>query len=400
LFFLNLFHFLSGYVILSVIGESNDKILTEIISCGIVVKNVKILNNKLIIELSYSDYEKLCKKKDIEFQVLEVHGFLYLLHILKKRLGFLIGFLVFLVTIVGLSQFIWTIDYDADCNMEQLQKAVELCGLRVGMPKWKLKKPLEMKNIILNNTDDICWCFVYIDGTRATVKVRRSVVPKNTVDIKTPCDIVAMRDGIIKRVIVRKGRTLLQENQVVSAGDTVISGTFDFDEQIGYTVHSIGRVEAYTKHIESGIFKQNYCYKTFTGRKKNFITLNFYKWKIPLYILKRINYEHYETKEKYYDGGFGIGLSIIEITEYKLKKEPISYDTTIEFAKNELEKKITSNIYEPATLLDKQCDVQKISEDTIKVRVTMDFIEEIGTEKEIEEVTIIEPKNNQSIGGN
>ena len=42
--------------------------------------------------------------------------------------------------------------------------------------------------------------------------------------------------------------------------------------------------------------------------------------------------------------------------------------------------------------MDKDLDVEKIDEDTISVTVTMNFVEKIGTEKRIEEVTFFEPK--------
>lgn len=397
MFLTKLFHFLFGYVIIDIIGNSGEKFIKDAVGKGITVKNVKEKSDKTTFEISYSDYKTL-KKQGFEFDKVQIHGFYYLLERLRKRKGFLMGFLLFITFIITASQFIWTIEYDADCNIAELKKAVELTGLKVGSPKWRLMKPLDMKNVILNHTNDICWCFVYIDGTRATVKVRKNIVPKRITDQKTPCDIVAMRDGIIKRVIAKKGKTLLFENEVVSAGDTVISGTIDFEEQPGYTVHSAGSVLAYTKHIKSGIYKQYYCYKRFSGRKKHFITVNLYKWKIPLYINKNIRYEHFEKEKTSYNSKIGFGIDVVTVLEYDLQKEPISYDTTVEFAKNKLEQEIASELFKSATLIDKKCDVKKLDEETIEVFVTMDFIEDIGTEREIEEVTVVEPKNNKPSG--
>ena len=74
------------------------------------------------------------------------------------------------------------------------------------------------------------------------------------------------------------------------------------------------------------------------------------------------------------------------------EKEPISFESTVDFAEKELEKKISNELISDAVLIDKKTETEKIDEETVKVTVTMRFIEEIGTEKRIDEVTNFEPK--------
>ncbi|MBQ6907341.1 MAG: sporulation protein YqfD, partial [Clostridia bacterium] len=294
---------------------------------------------------------------------------------------------------------------DKDIDFVAVQKALELSGLKVGTPKLILKKPEEIKNIVLNNTNDICWCWVYIKGTKATVRLRKNVFPPEMFDESTPCDIIAMRNGIIKRVITKKGRCVVVGNQAVTAGETIISGTFDFDDANGYQVHSRGTVEAYTTHTKTGIYKQYYCYKTYTGKVQRFLTLKLYKWRIPLYIKSRERFKNYDSLERDFDAKIGkntyigIGFKVRELKEYETQKEPISYETAVAFAQKELERDIAFELLQTSQLISKNCDAERIDEETVRVTVTMDFIEEIGTEKQIKEVKVIEPKNNQSPAG-
>ena len=120
---------------------------------------------------------------------------------------------------------------------------------------------------------------------------------------------------------------------------------------------------------------------------------------------KRINFSDYDSTERHYDAKLfknyylGVGLKVTELSEYKTVKEPISRETAVEFAKRALEKEIARELLPPAQLVKEDVDVKEMNADTISVTVTMDFTEQIGTEKLIEEVTVVEPKNNQSAGG-
>lgn len=401
MFFIKIFHFFVGYVILLLDGNNKERIITDIAKKGCKLTEICREEDAVKVKARLSDLEKILQVENAEFKIIKKGGLPVLLSELKQKKGVLAGILIFLAVIVAGSQFIWEIDFDADkgVDLESVSEALEISGLKIGTPKFKLKKSEEIKNIVLNHTKDVCWCWVYIKGTTATVRIRKTVFPPEMFPEKVPCDIIAMRNGIIKRVITKKGRCIVTENQAVTAGETVISGTFDFAEAKGYQVHSRGTVEAYTTHTKTGVYKQTYCYKTYTGRVQRFLELKLYKWQIPLYIKKRVRFKNYDSVERNFDTGIGIGLKVRELTEYETEKEPISYETAVVFAQNELEKDISYELLKPAQLISKSCDTERIDEETLKVTVTMNFIEEIGTEKQIEEVKIVEPKNNQLAAG-
>ena len=407
MFLIKIFHFLSGYVILSVTGNNKEKIITNALKKGCKLTDMERLKDSITVKARLSDLEPILEIDKAEIEIKKMCGLPVLLSELKQRKGLLVGILIFaFVTFIG-SQFIWEIDYDADKDVDliKVQKALDISGLKIGTPKFKLKKPEAIKNIVLNNTNEICWCWVYIKGTKATVKLRKNVFPPEMFEESIPCDIIAMKNGIIKRVITKKGRCIVTENQAVTAGETIISGTFDFAETNGYQVHSRGIVEAYTTHTKTGIYKQYYCYKTYTGRVQRFLTLKLYKWRIPLYIKSRERFKNYDSLERDFDAKIGkntyigIGFKVRELKEYETQKEPISYETAVVFAQKELERDIAFELLQPSQLISKNCDAEKIDEETLRVTVTMDFTEEIGTEKRIKEVKVIEPKNNQSSAG-
>lgn len=408
MFLIKIFHFLKGYVILSIWGQNKEGFLDSAIKKGIKPVFVKNENHRLVIKISINDFFRLRSvRPSAKIHIEKKCGAVFWAKKLKKRKMFAIGGIVFLLMFVLGSQFIWDIRYEGaeGCNMEALEEAVHLAGLYKGMPKCRIKSGYEMKNIILNNAEDICWAWVYIKGTRAVVEVRRSIIPPQIFDKNIPCDIIAARSGIIKRVITYSGRAVAEENQAVAPGDTIISGTYEFENQPGYQVHALGVVEAYTEHRRTGEFGLNYCYKKYTGNARRFLTLKFFKWEVPFYFRKKIGFDEYDLQEKDFDLSIkehytGLGIRVKTAKEYITEKEPISYELAVELAKLELEKQISEELLPGAEKLDSQCLPEKIDEETVRVTVIMNFIEKIGTEKRTEEVDFIEPKTDRAATGN
>ena len=376
--------------------------MTKSVNSGINIFKTKVLNEEILIWIPISDFFKIRQiKSRPRIRILNRRGAIFVLK--NARKSFLISMMVCLLFIVLSSGFVWDISYEGveNCNINQLLSATRKAGLTKGMPKYKLKSGYEMKNIILNNTEDICWAWVYIKGTRAVVSIRENIIPPDVFDPDTPCDIIASRSGIIKSIQTVKGRCIREENQMVAPGDVIISGTHEFENQPGYQVHAKGTVKAETQHIRWGIFKQNYCYKKYTGRKERKITLNIFGKKLPLYFRKASRFETFDSEKRQFDlkigeHYLGIGFELETAKEYLVEKEQISYDSTVDFAEKQLEKEIARQLLPGAELIGRDLNVEKEDEETLKVTLTMDFIEEIGTEKRIDEVTNIEPKTDRT----
>lgn len=403
MFLIKIFHFIQGYVILSVSGYNKEELLTALVKNGARLRNTICKDGCIFVEMSAADFF-LIRKTHVRARVhvCERHGLPFLARRANKRRGFVVGMIAFLLTFAVGSQFVWTVEYEGVSkeNMGMVEKAVRSAGVYEGVPKRNLKTPLEMKNIILAETDGICWAWVYIRGTRATVRVREDVLPPQIIDVNAPCDIIAMRAGIIKRVITERGRCVAEENTAVAPGDVIISGTYEFENEPGYRVHARGTAEAVCEHVRTGVYKQNYCTKIYTGRVRRFAALRIFKWEIPLSFGK-IGFADYDAETKYYGADFaGAGLKVTVCREYEVKKEPISAEAAAELAKRGLEREISKELLPPAQLLNSRAETKIIDEETVSVTVTMTFAEQIGTERKINEVDTIEPKTDNNASGN
>ena len=404
MFLIKIFHFLKGYVILSLWGHNNEEDFDRMVKSGIKILDSYATEDKIIIKIFASDFSKirdLHPKSKIHIEKKSGMGFL----IKGTRKSFVIGLASILVLIALSSMFVWDISYEGveNSDIEQLKKATRMAGLYPGMLKFNIKSGYEMKDIILSNTDDIAWVWVYEKGTRIVIKVRENLLPPQVFDPDVPCDIVACRSGIIKSITTIRGKCLVTENQMVAPGDTLISGTYQFESGDGYQVHSAGSIKAETEHVRSGVYKQNYCYKKYTGRKRRKTKIHLFGLEIPLYFGDEVNFQAYDEENNQYDlkikdNYLGVGITVKTAKEYVEEKEPIPFATMVDFAEKELEKKISNELLSGAELIEKKTETEKIDNESVKVTVTMRFIEEIGTEKRIDEVTNFEPKTDRTSG--
>ncbi len=405
MFLIKIFHFLKGYVILSIKGNNKEEFLSRLVKSGIKILESITLDDEIRIKIFACDFLSLKSfKPNCHVHILKKCGLWFSLK--RTRRTFLVGLILFLVLLALSSQFVWDIRYDGveNTDIKMLEDATRKAGIKRGMLKVNLKPGYEMKDIILNNTDNIAWAWVYVKGTRAVVKVRENIIPPEVFDPDVPCDIVASRSGLIKSITTIRGRCMASENQMVAPGDTIISGTYEFEEKPGYQVHASGIVKAQTEHVRSGVYKQMYCYKKYTGRKRHKVRVRLFGLDIPLYIKEDVSFDVYDITEKDYDlkfaGNFlGVGISVKTAKEYIEEKEPISFESTVDFAQKELEKEISKELLFGAELIDKKTETEKIDNETVKVTVIMNFIEEIGTEKRIDEVTQVEPKTDRTSTG-
>ncbi|MBR5808641.1 MAG: sporulation protein YqfD [Clostridia bacterium] len=398
MFLIKIFHFLKGYVILSIKGYNKEEFLSRLVKGGVKILESVTCDDEIRVKIFAHDFPLLRSfKPKCRVHILRKRGFWFLIK--RTRKTFLVGMILFLVLLGLSSQFVWDIDYEGveHTDIKKLEEATKKAGLYRGMPKLNLKSGYEMKDIILNNTDDIAWAWVYIKGTKAVVKVRENIIPPDVFDPDVPCDIIASRSGLIKSITTIRGKCIATENQMVAPGDTLILGTYQFQDKPGYQVHASGSVKAETEHIRSGVYKQSYCYKKYTGRIRHKVRVRLFGLDIPLFIKEEVSFDAYDLYEKDYDlkiaGNYlGVGISVKTAKEYFEEKEPISFESAVDFAQKELEKEISKELLFGAELIDKKTETEKIDEETVKVTVIMNFIEEIGTEKRIDEVTQVEPK--------
>lgn len=392
-----LFHFWKGYVIIKISGHGTERFISMAAKKGLRLWDIsKPQEDGVSLSLGISDFFRLpgiVAKCGVRVRVLKKAGLPITFKKIRKRYFFIPCAVLFLVFTVLSSQFIWSVEIDGvkNADAEKIVSTLKDSGIYVGAPRFRIKKIGEIKNTLLNRVDNITWAWIYLKGTKAVCKIYEDTLPPTHHKEGEPCDIVAARDGIIKRITVTGGVKIRRPGDTVCAGDILVSGmVLDKEGMILGTVESTGEIEARTWHEKKGTYKLYYETKRPTGRKKSFWKLRFFAKDIPLYFSEETDFEETVEEEKIHEarifGEHYLGISLIErrVIEVTSERVPISYDMAVYGGKCELEKQIASELLPGSELVSENLSHRLIDSETAEVVLTMEFIEKIGQSAPIE----------------
>ena len=291
--------------------------LVSKISLNIKGKNInrfikKLNNNKIeILSLKYKskdeadiiiykkDYSKLLKIKSIyEITELEIFGLIKIKKNLKlSKHIIIITFISFLIFLMFTNVIfkVEVIHSNKDIR-NLLLKELD----REGIKKYTFKKTYkEIENIkekILNKyPNDIEWLEIEENGTKYTVRVEDREIIKKEED-NNPRNIVAAKDGVLKKVIAENGDIVKDMNDYVKKGDLIINGDLIFNEKVKGRVKAKGKVYAevwYVTKTEYPFIKKE---EKETGKVKEVYAIKFLNHTLELALNKFKNKNIKETE--------------------------------------------------------------------------------------------------------
>lgn len=392
MFFNKIFHFVRGYVIIRVYGIGIERFLYITARRGISLFYMgEMTDGGIDVCIHISDFKSLrpiVRKSGVGIRIVKKCGLPFYIKKYKKRYVLSAGFFLLFVFVFFSSFFVWSVQINSGGATVPygLEEALEKSGVKIGAFKPSLPPQDDIKNIIIDDTDNIVWAWVYIKGTRAVLEYREGTPAPPLTDKSVACDIVAVRDGLVMSVTEKNGNALVKKGDTVLSGDVLIEGVSASKEEKGVPVHAIGEVRAYTWHEKSRDFSLVEKKITPTGRKKSYYTLKLFSKCINLYTREKIEFETYRIDEFCHelklgkDNYMGIGIYKKEYVETIEEMVEADYDEVLECAKNQLEEEIAKELICASRLVDKKLTHEKTDEKTVRVTLTMEFIENIGKE--------------------
>ena len=183
----------------------------------------------------------------------------------------------------------------------------------------------------------IAWSSFNIEGCVLTVNLTESATSDRE-ERQIPSNLKAGYDGIIKKVNVTSGNTVIKVGDAVSNGDLLVSGVI---ENLSSTVfvHSSGEVIAETKREFSAEGKYMCQAKTSTNKVIKHYTIKFFNLKIPLFL---------GSVKKPYD--YKINTRTLNLSGNKIpvkiacEQYEITKKETVKYTKSELEKMLYEDI--------------------------------------------------------
>ena len=369
-----------------------DKLISKI-SLNIKGKNINRFIKKLrhkkieILSLKYKDsnqadiiiykkdYETVLKVKSIyEITELDVFGLIKIKRKLKLSKHIII------ITIIAFILFL--ISTHVIFNVEIIHSNKELRNLLLnelkqdGIKTFSFKKSYNeintIKEKILNKyPDKIEWLEIEENGTKYTVRVEeRTIVTKD--DNSTPRNIIAKKDGVLKKVIAEKGDIVKDMNDYVKKGDLIVNGELIFNDEVKGKVRAEGKAFAEVWYVT----KTEYPMFTFKEEETN-NTKNVYAIKFLNHTFE-ITFNKFKTKK----------IEEKEILKHKQKEtkvtdEILTVEEAISKAKQKAEEDIKKNLSKEEYIIRSKYLKSTVKESIVEVEMFFAVYENITDYTEI-----------------
>ncbi|TYR82367.1 sporulation protein YqfD [Priestia megaterium] len=325
-------NFVIGTVRIRVIGKGIERFLNECVRKGIVISNVKKIDEQFVIATillkDVKEIRILVRKADCKIYFIRRQGFPFLVKRMWKNSGFIIGLLSFFILLTLLSNMVWKVEINgaAPETEYQMTKKLNEIGVKRGKFQFLLESPEKIQKYLTDNMNNITWVGVEVRGTSYHFQVVEKNEPKAQEKISLQ-HLVAKKKATITNLFVEKGQPLVKVNDVVNEGELLVSGIIG-NEKNKKVVAAKGKVygetwykseveipletnfhvltgASYTKHYLElsalklpvwGFTKEEYASKKVEEVKR---PLYFFRWKLPISYEKVIIREDETTKRVY-----------------------------------------------------------------------------------------------------
>lgn len=280
-----LYRFCWGFLRVVFYGEFKERIL-NLAACNRITLWNSSLNKKGIETfITVRDFKKLpkvLKGSGIRVHILKRCGLPFKISKNRKRLGWGLGIIIFLIFLKFMSGYIWIIDIVGNEKVEsaEILKACNAIGIKEGIRSDTLNTNIQRQKLLLQ-MDSLAWASLNIEGCRLTVNV--SEIEKNAEDNSCICNLKSKADGIIQKIDVTAGNCIVKKGDTVKKGDILVSGVLEKATGTEF-VHSAGTITAVTERSITVEGEYESVKEYGTGEVKVKKVLEVFGLKIPLFL--------------------------------------------------------------------------------------------------------------------
>ena len=349
-------------------------------SLNINLYEVKISSNKLILKITIEDYNRL--KKLINCQKIKDYGLKEQIKKLFQNTIFLYIAIVFLFSVficTNLTAKIIVIHSNPELR-NLLTKELASYNIKNLSFKKNYQKIQTIKKEILHKyQEQLEWLEIFREGMNYVVKAQDRIIT-NIEPMPNYCDVIAKKDGIIKRIVPINGETITDLNKYVREGDTLITGKIITNEEMKTTTCAQGLIYAETWYQISISMPKEEIIKLYTDKKRYnfFIESNNFSWKIF-----RSRLDKFDTTNNLLLKIGDYKLYLQQEQEYEIKKENLTDKEIISKINEEINLKLKTKLKEDYKILSQKVLKKSINDSTIYMEVFVTVEEQIGMTKQM-----------------
>ncbi|MDO4534260.1 MAG: sporulation protein YqfD [Clostridium perfringens] len=247
----------SGTIKIEVKLFNSEQFLNLLWNSGVKIHNIKKIDRStMIMEINYEDYKtvkEVAKRVQGKISVISSRGGVFFLGRIKRRIGIVIGFVIFIIILYILSNFIWSIKIDTKMYIPpyEIRQQLKELGVFEGINKNSLDV-YEIEEKLQNLNEDIMWSNIRIEGSTLRVTIEEKISPPLDSEEENNEGVIAKMDGEIKRIYTTSGTAAVKSGDLVKVGDILVY-PYEGQGEYQYNVAAKGSVLAntfYEKVIE------------------------------------------------------------------------------------------------------------------------------------------------------
>ena len=391
MYFEILLSYILGYVNIEVEGYFIERFINICNSKKIFLWNMKRKHSTIIrVNIGIRDFKRIkeiAKKTKCRVKIQKKRGIPFILYKYKKRKIFAIFFILLIIAVITLSNFVWNIEVIGNnkISAEEIIKDLADDNFKVGTSKTNLN----IKNIIDKirlKRSDLAWIGIDIKGTNAIVKIVEADLKPDIIKEEEYCNIVATKDAMIVKINAQNGTAVVKEGDIVTKGTVLIQGWLEGQFTGIRYVHANGEVQAKVWYYQKISVPLKQTKKIKTGKEENKYSVKINNFEINLLkgVPKFQNYDTIETSKKLkLFSNFYLPIEINKKTYQEYENQEVQYtfeeakQLAIEKAEEELKEQI-----EDKSIIDKKINASQLN-DEVEVEVIYEVLENIGTKEKI-----------------
>ncbi len=224
-----LWKFLVGCVTIKVEGLKLLQFVSDAAEQGIRLQRLERDGySRLTAVVNWRDYTRLLKlahNRPLRVVELSSTGMPAIAGAATKRLAFVIGMAACVLALGMVNLFILDVRVTG-CTQPGLEaRVLEIAGSQ-GLKPGVGKSMLDLHTVetqLMLRLGEISFAAVRVNGVVATVNVVEGVQPPQLIDKKTPCNLSATRDGVVRKVVVYDGTPRVASGDTVRRGQVLIA---------------------------------------------------------------------------------------------------------------------------------------------------------------------------------
>jgi len=300
-----------------------------------------------VFQTGYRKLGELAERGGFSIERARKSGVPFFLWRLRRRYALLAGLIVMLLAVWTLSLFVWEIEVSGNetLSAREILEALDELGVGIGSFGPTISSEA-IANDMLLKIPKLQWIAVNVRGSRADVLVRERIDKPEILDKTEPIMVYAVKSGVIKRMSVLEGKSVVKVGDTVQAGDLLVTGIMDSIASGKRTVHAMAEVWARTWYDLSASVPLRMTEKRFTGREKTKTALFFAGGRVNLYFNSGIAFTNYDkmTTVKKLTLPTGNVLPIAVVRETYREYEPLEAEMALLDAERMLQKRLLARL--------------------------------------------------------